>query len=229
VAPALSESALLAQKRDAAERAAALVGPGMVVGLGSGSTALMVVEEIARRLSGGGLSGIVGVPTSRATARHAAARGLALTDLEQHPVIDLAIDGADEATPDGDLLKGMGGALLREKVVALAARRLVIVIDESKKTDRLGRRHPLPLAVAPFGWSTHQAAVRDLGGEAALRRDAAGAPYVTDDGSFILDCRFRDGIPDPAAVDRALRTRPGVLETGLFLGLRPEVIVGRAR
>ena len=227
MAPAVDEPEALAQKREAAARAAALVQPGMVVGLGSGTTALLAVEEIARRLQAGSLAGVVGIPTSRATAAAAAARGVPLTDLEQHPVVDLAIDGADEVTPGGDLLKGAGGALLREKIVARAARRLVIVIDEGKRVDRLGRRHPLPVLVAPFGWSTHAAAVRALGGEPALRREAAGGPFVTDDGSWILDCRFPGAIADPAAVDRALRSRAGVVETGLFLGLAPEVIVGR--
>jgi ribose 5-phosphate isomerase A len=227
VAPALGEAEVLAQKRDAAVRAAALVRPGMVVGLGSGSSALLAVEEIARRLAAGSLRGVVAVPTSRATALLAQARGVPLTDLEQHPVVDLTIDGADEVSPDGDLLKGAGGALLREKIVAQASRRLVIVVDETKRVDRLGRRHPLPVVVIAFGWSTHAAAVRGLGAEPVLRRDAAGAPYVTDDGHSILDCRFADGIADPAAVERALKSRAGVVETGLFLGLSPEVIVGR--
>ena len=221
------ETGTAAQKRDASARAAELVRPGMVVGLGSGSTALLAVEAIARRLAAGSLQDVAGIPTSRATAEAARMGGVPLTDLERHPVVDLTIDGADEVAPGGDLLKGAGGALLREKVVALASRRLVIVIDEGKRVDRLGRRHPLPVAVAPFGWSTHAAAVRGLGGEAVLRRDPAGAPYVTDDGHWILECRFSDGIADPAAVERALKARPGVVETGLFLGLSPEVIVGR--
>lgn len=228
MARALDGAALLAQKRDAAARAADLVRAGMVVGLGSGSTALLAVEEIARRLAGGALGPIVGLPTSHATAEAAQARGIPLTDLERHPVVDLTVDGADEVTPSGDLLKGAGGAPLREKVVALASRRLVIAIDESKRVDRLGLRHPLPVVVAGFGWSTHVAAVRALGAEPVLRRDAAGAPFVTDDGHWILDCRFPDGIADPGAVERALKARAGVVETGLFLGLSPEVVVGRA-
>jgi ribose 5-phosphate isomerase A len=201
----------------------------MVVGLGSGSTARLAVEEIARRVSEGGLRDVVGVPTSRATAELARDRGLPLADLEQRPVVDLTVDGADEVTPGGGLLKGAGGALVREKIVARASRRLVIVVDDSKRVDRLGERHPLPLAVIPFGWSTHVPAVRALGAEPVLRRDAEGRPYLTDEGLFILDCRFPAAIADPAAVERALRSRPGVVETGLFLGFSPEVIVGRAR
>jgi len=221
------ETATAAQKRDAAARAADLVLPGMVVGLGSGSTALLAVDALARRLAAGSLQDIVGIPTSRATAEAARAAGIPLTDLERHPLVDLTIDGADEAAPGGNLLKGAGGALLREKVVALSSRRLVIVIDESKRVDRLGRRHPLPVVVAAFGWITHVAAVRGLGGEPVLRRDAAGAPYVTDDGNWILDCAFPGGIADPDAVQRMLKARAGVVETGLFLGLSPEMIVGR--
>ena len=214
-------------KREAAVRAAALVRSGMVVGLGSGSTALLAVEEIARRMAAGELRDVLGVPTSRATAEAAQARGMALGDLERHPVVDLTIDGADEVSRGGDLLKGAGGALVREKIVALASRRVAIVIDDSKLVDRLGQRHPLPVAVAAFGWSTHVAAVRGLGGEPVLRRDPSGAPWATDDGLFILDCAFPGGIADPAALDRALKARAGVVETGLFLGLSPEVIVGR--
>lgn len=227
MAPALDEAEVEAEKRDAAVRAAALVRPGMVVGLGSGSTALLAVEEIARRLVAGALRDVVGVPTSRATADLARARGIPLTGLERHPMVDLTIDGADEVGPGGDLLKGAGGALLREKIVAAASRRLVIVVDETKRVERLGTRSALPVEVAAFGWSIHEAAVRGLGGEPVLRKDAAGRPYETDEGHFILDCRFPGGIADARAVDRALKARPGVVETGLFLGFSPEVIVGR--
>jgi ribose 5-phosphate isomerase A len=201
----------------------------MAVGLGSGSTARLAVEEVARRVAEGGLPGVVCVPTSRATAELARTLGLALTDLDERPVLDLAIDGADEVAPGGGLLKGAGGALVREKLVARAARRLVIAVDESKRVDRLGLRHPLPVAVIAFGWSTHLDAVRALGGDPTLRRDAAGRPYATDEGLSILDCRFPGGIPEPAAVEGTLKSRPGVVETGLFLGFSPEVIVGGGR
>lgn len=213
------------QKRAAAARALEFVRPGMRLGLGSGSTAKHFVELLAERVRAG--LDVIAVPTSEATRADAERLGVPLTSLDETPELDLTVDGADEIGPDLSLIKGGGGALLREKIVARAARRLVIVIDEGKRVDRLGRRHPLPVLVAPFGWSTHAAAVRDLGGEAALRREAAGGPYVTDDGNWILDCRFPGAIADPAAVDRALRSRAGVVETGLFLGLSPEVIVGR--
>jgi len=227
VARALDDATLVAQKRDAAARAAALVASGMTVGLGSGSTALLAVEALGRRVADGSLADVVGIPTSRATAEFARARGLTLTDLERRPVVDLAIDGADEVDADGGMLKGAGGALVREKIVARAARRFVVVVDESKGVDRLGRRHPLAVAVDPFGWSTHLQAVRGMGAEPVLRRQGSGRPYATDDGYFILDCRFPDGIVDPEAVERKLKSRPGVVDTGLFLGFRPEVIVGR--
>jgi ribose 5-phosphate isomerase A len=227
LARTLDDATLLAHKRDAAGRAAALVASGMAVGLGSGSTALLAVEAIARRVAEGSLADVVGIPTSRATADLALARGLALEDLERRPVVDLAIDGADEVAPDGGLLKGAGGALVREKIVARASRRFVVVVDESKRVSRLGRRHPLPVAVEPFGWTTHLDAVRGMGAEPVLRRDAAGRPYATDEGHFILDCRFPNGIADPEAVARELKSRPGVIDTGLFLGFSPELIVGR--
>lgn len=229
MARALDEGEVLAQKRDAASRAVDLVRSGMTVGLGSGSTARLAVEEIARRLAAGSLRDVVGVPTSRATADLARARGVPLTDLERRPRPDIAIDGADEVAPGGDLLKGAGGALVREKIVARAARRLVIVVEEGKDVERLGARHPVPVAVDASGWAAHVDALRALGSEPALRRDAGGGPYTTDDGHFILDCRFPGGLADPAAVERALEARDGVIDTGLFLGFRPEVIVGRSR
>lgn len=213
-------------KHDAAERAVDLLRPAMVVGLGSGSTARAVIEEIGRRLERGDLGAVLGVPTSRATQRHALACGIPLTTLEDHPELDLTIDGADEVDRDGNLLKGAGGALLWERIVAGCSRRLVIVVDRTKLVDRLGTEHPLPIEVAPFGWSTHLAAVRALGGEPTLRMSEGSAPYRTDGDHYLIDARFPHGIPDPRAVAQALRSRPGVVETGLFLDLSPEVIVG---
>jgi ribose 5-phosphate isomerase A len=216
-----------AAKRRAAIEAAGRVASGMIVGLGSGSTATFVVEEIGRRLRAGELSHFVGIPTSLATQRQAEGLGIPLGTLEEHPVVDLTIDGADEVDPDGQLIKGLGGALLREKMVATASRRMVIVVDASKLVDRLGTRAPLPVEVVTFASGAHAGAIRALGAEPQLRRTAAGEPYRTDEGHLILDCRFAGGIGDPHAVEAALRARPGVVETGLFLDLRPEVIVGR--
>lgn len=213
-------------KQDAAVRAVDLLRPAMVVGLGSGSTARLVIEEIGRRLERGDLSGMLGIPTSRAVQRHALACGIPLTTLEDHPQLDVTIDGADEVDRDGNLLKGAGGALLWERIVAGCSRRLVIVVDRTKLVDRLGTGHPLPIEVVPFGWSTHLVAVRALGGEPRLRIGEMAAPYRTDGDHYLIDARFPGGISDPGAVARALRSRPGVVETGLFLGLSPEVIVG---
>lgn len=215
-------------KRDAAVRAAALVESGMALGLGTGSTSALMVEEIGRRLREGTLRDVCGVPSSRATEELARAAGIRLLTLEERPVLDLALDGADEVTPDGAMLKGGGGALLREKIVAAHARRVVIMVDPSKLVRRLGTRAPLPVEVATFGWSTHLEPLRALGGHPVLRADATGAPYRTDEGHFILDVGFANGIADPAWLEPRVRLRPGVVETGLFLGFAPEVVVGRA-
>jgi len=216
-----------AAKREAALDAASRVRSGMIVGLGTGSTAAFVVAEIGRRLRAGELERIVGIPTSAATQRQAGEAGIPLGTLEEHPVVDLTIDGADEVDPAGQLIKGLGGALLREKMVATASRRLVIVVDGSKLVDRLGTRAPLPVEVVTFAAGAHAGAIRALGAEPRQRRTPAGEPYRTDEGHYILDCAFAGGIADPHAVQAALRARPGVVETGLFLDLRPEVVVGR--
>ena len=212
-------------KRAAAVRAVDLVRSGTVLGLGTGSTAALAVEEIGHRLAAGRLHDLVGVPTSEATERQARSLGIPLSTLDHHPKLDLTIDGADEVDPARRLIKGAGGALLREKIVAAASRRLAIVVDRSKLVDRLGTRYPVPVEVAPFGWTTHLAPIRALGGEPVLRsRD--GTPYRTDGGNFILDVRFADGLDDPERVAAELKARVGVVETGLFLGFEPEVIVG---
>jgi ribose 5-phosphate isomerase A len=200
----------------------------MVVGLGTGSTARFAVEGIARKLDQGELERVVGVPTSVQTRDHAASVGIPLTTLQEHPRLDLTIDGADEIDPAGNLIKGGGGALLWEKIVATASARLLIVADAGKLVDRLGRAFPLPIEVVTFGWSTHEQAIRDVGAEPVLRRGADGTPVRTDEGHYLLDCRFEHGIADVDAVNLALRQRPGVVETGLFLHMDPEVFVGRS-
>lgn len=216
----------LAAKREAAVRAVDLVEPGMIVGLGTGSTAALAVDEIASRLGTGELRDIMGIPTSKSTQQQAVLRGIPLTTLEEHPVVNLTIDGADEVDPSGNLIKGLGGALLREKIVATASEKLVIVVDPTKLVGRLGTRAPLPVEVASFGAGAHGDVLRELGAEASLRTTREGAPFISDEGHYILDCRFAGGIRDPAAVERTLRARPGVVETGLFLGMEPEVVIG---
>lgn len=200
----------------------------MVVGLGSGSTARLVIEEIGRRLARGELRNVRGVPTSRAARRDALLSGVPLTTLDHVARLDLAIDGADEVAPDGTLLKGAGGAFLWEKIVASRSPRLVIVVDETKLVERIGERHPLPIEVALYGWSTHLEAIRALGSEPALRVTASGAAYRTDEGHNIVDAYFPAGIAAPAHIEGVLRARPGVVETGLFVGYSPEIIVGDA-
>jgi len=221
--------AQLEAKRRAAVEAVDRIASGMVIGLGSGSTAALAVDEIGRRLADGTVRDLVGVPTSQATHDQALRCGIPLGTLEEHPVLDVTIDGADEVDPQGNLIKGLGGALLREKIVASASRRLVIVVDPSKLVEQLGTRSPLPVEVVTFAAGTHAEAIRALGAEPTLRPGPDGHPFRSDEGHVILDCRFARGIADPWAVQTALRARPGIVETGLFLDMHPEVIVGRPR
>jgi ribose 5-phosphate isomerase A len=213
-------------KQMAAERGASLVESGMVLGLGSGTTATLAVQAIGRRLREGSLRNVMGVPSSGAIAAVARESGVPLTTLEEHPGLDLDLDGADEVDPALNLIKGLGGALLWEKVVAISSRRVVIFVDESKLVERLGTKAPLPVEVIPFGWRTHIPFVESLGGKAALRTNPDDRPFVTDEGNYILHCRF-DGIVDPVGLDTKLLTRAGVVGTGLFLGVAHEVIIGR--
>lgn len=216
-----------AAKRRAAEEAALLVQSGMVVGLGTGSTAAFAVEAIGRRLAAGDLADIRAVPTSTRTLTQADGLGIPLTSLNEVPRLDLTIDGADEVDAQGDMIKGGGGALLWEKMVAAQSDRYVIVVDEGKVVERLGR-FPLPVEVVPFGWRTHLTAIEALGATPKVRLGDGGKPFKTDEGHFIIDCRFDGEIRDPEAVHHTLKRRPGVVETGLFLGFGPTVIVGRA-
>lgn len=225
MAQAVSDPQLEA-KRSAALKAVEFVRSGMALGLGTGSTARLVVDEIGRRLKDGTLKNLVAVPTSLATRDQAKGLGIPLTTLEDHPQLDLAIDGADEVDKGGNMIKGAGGALLWEKIVARAAQRLVIVVDKTKLVERLGLRYPLPVEVVRFGWGTHLAPIRALGGEPTQRLDTSGKPYCTDEGHYLLDCKFAGGIKDPAALERSLLARTGVVDTGLFLGFKPDVIVG---
>ena len=202
-----------------------MVESGMRLGLGTGSTAKHVMDVLAEKLNADELRDIVGVPTSRATAEYAARLGIRLTTLDEQPRLDLAIDGADEVDPALDLIKGLGGALLWEKIVESAADRLVIVVDESKLVVRLGMRAPLPVEIVPFGWRTHRDFFRALGAEPTLRRREDGEPFVTDGGHYIADCRFHDGIADAAAVEAELAARVGVVESGLFVQMATAVVV----
>jgi len=205
-------------KRDAAEAAIeAEVRRGMALGLGTGSTARWLLEGLAARLSDGRLGDLVGVPTSEATAVRCRELGIPLATLDQRPALDLAIDGADEIAPGLGLIKGLGGAHLREKVVACAADRFVVVADETKLVSRLGERAPLPVEVTSFARPLCERLLREQGWTPELRlRDRE--PWITDEGNLILDCR-RDDWSDPPLLARTLADMPGVVEHGLFLGI----------
>jgi ribose 5-phosphate isomerase A len=223
-----AESEVSRYKRLAAERAVELIQPGMVIGLGSGSTSALVVRRLAALRGEGELASVVGVPTSLETESLARSLGVPLTTLEEHPVLELAIDGADEVDPDLCLIKGGGGALLREKIVAQASRRLIIVVDESKLSPRLGTRWPVPVEVLPFGWRSQALFLEGLGARVTRRDSRDGAPYRTDQGNFILDCAFAP-IARPAELATKLEARAGLVEHGLFIGLTSELIVAGPR
>lgn len=212
-------------KQKTGERAIEFVKSGMVLGLGSGSTVFYLLRRLGERLSQGDLENIIGVPTSEGTARRAREFGIPLTTLDDHPRLDLTIDGADEVDPHLNLIKGLGGALLREKIIASVSDQLIIVADERKIVDQLGTHAPLSVEVVPFGWRIHMQYLESLGSEPTLRRTEAGEPYVTDGGHYIIDCRFT-GIDDPYALTATLNSHPGVVENGLFLDLADLVIVG---
>lgn len=208
-------------KRQAAAEAIGLVEHGMRLGLGTGSTAKHFVDLLGARVKAG--LDVVCVPTSEATRAQAASLGIRLTTLDETPELDLTVDGADELDNDLRLIKGGGGALLREKIVASASQRLVIIADASKRVATLGA-FPLPIEIVRFGQVSTTNMVRELAqdsgclGEVRMRTGSDGQPFVTDGGNYILDCAF-GSIDDPEALDEAMRMAPGVVETGLFLGL----------
>lgn len=214
-------------KRQAAAKAVEYVQPGMRLGLGTGSTAKHFVDLLAERVRGG--LAVVGVPTSEATRAQAASLGVPLTSLDETPELDLTVDGADEFDPSLRLIKGGGGALLREKIVASASARMIVITDSSKGVERLGR-FPLPVEVAPFGAEATRRGIAGAlnlagcAGDIALRRSADGAVFVTDGGHYIFDCSL-GAIPDAEALAERLARVPGVMEHGLFLGLADAIIV----
>ena len=214
-------------KQAAAERGASLVQSGMVLGLGSGTTSALMVQALGRKLREGTLRDIVGIPSSSAIAAVARESGVPLATLDERPALDLNLDGADEVDPNLDLIKGLGGALLWEKIVATAAREVVILVDDSKLVSRLGTKAPLPIEVVPFGWKSHLAFIVSLGGAPTLRLEPDGKPFVTDEGNYILHCRFEGGIANPAGLEAKLLGRAGIVGTGLFLGVAHRVIVGK--
>lgn len=217
-----------AYKRAAAARAVEFVRPGMRLGLGTGSTAKYFVELIGERVREG--LDVVAVPTSEATLADAKRCGITLTTLDDTPQLDLTVDGADEIAPDLSLIKGGGGALLREKIVAAASGRMIVIADESKYVGALGR-FPLPIEVVPFGVAAIQRSVEaaikrvQKAGSLAIRQAKSGHPFVTDGGHWIIDAEL-GRIDDPAALAHALAAVPGVVEHGLFIGLADTAIIG---
>ncbi len=217
-------------KEAAARRAVEFVRDGMTVGLGTGSTTAPAVVAIGERIRAEGLR-LRAVASSERTRELAAQCGIPIVDLSDAGELDLTIDGADEVDPDFNLIKGGGGALVRERLVASAAREFIVIVDDGKLKPVLGA-FPLPIAILPYGWKTTQRRIAglfpDLAAEAfALREAAEGEPYVTDDGLYILTAKLVS-IPDPGGVERELRRLPGVVDTGLFVGMASRVIVGHA-
>ena len=211
-------------KQQAAEKAVEFVQSGMVVGLGTGSTAIFATRRIARLLKDGQLKNISGFATSKAVWKEAQKLGIPMMSEEMPNNLDLIIDGADEVDPDLNLIKGGGGALLREKIVAQASRRVIIVADDSKLSPKLGSLHAVPVEVISFGWRSQLRYLESLAAQVQTRYNADGSLFATDSGNMILDCKFGP-IANPAELAAKLSTRAGIAEHGLFLGLATDLIV----
>jgi len=226
-AQALTPGTAQGLKQQAADQVLAYIKSGMIVGLGAGSTAILAVRGLADKLSRGELTDILGIPCSRVIEAEALRLGIPLTTLEDHPVIDLTFDGADEVDPALNLIKGGGGALLREKIVAQSSRYEIIIVDESKLSPALGTHWAVPVEVIPFGWRTQAAYLESLGAKIRLRPGDDGLPFKTDQGNLILDSAFGP-IADPVGLGARLDARTGIVAHGLFLGLANEAIVAGA-
>jgi len=216
-------SATDVEKELAARRAAEMVTDGQSIGLGTGSTSLIAIKEIARRITQEGLN-IRGVATSDASYALGMRLGIPMESLNDFCRVDVTIDGADEIDPQFNMIKGGGGALVREKLVAIASDREVIIIDSSKRVSRLGEKRALPVEVVKFGWHCAAKRLEQLGCRVTLR-DSAGRPFESDNGNYILDCDF-GGINDAPALEKAIKVVPGVVDSGLFIGLAATLIVG---
>jgi ribose 5-phosphate isomerase A len=212
-------------KQRAAEAAMKYVASDMVVGLGTGSTSDYFLLALGRDIAAGKLTGIRGVPTSLQSERRARELGIPLATLAECPNPDVTVDGADEVDPHLDLIKGLGGALLREKVLAQNSKKLVVIADANKVVEKLGTKSVLPVEVVTFAHEVQVPFLRSLGADPVLRLTAAGAPFVTDNANYIYDCRFPTGIAAPAKLEQTLLHRAGVVETGLFLGMAAFAIV----
>ena len=210
-------------KKQAATRAVSFIESGMVVGLGHGSTALLAVHALAERITKGELRDIVAIPCSPEIEAEARKLGIVITTLEVHPSIELTVDGADEVDPQLNLIKGGGGALLREKIVAQASRREIIMVDEGKLSPKLGTRWAVPVEVLEYGLRTQIEFITSIHGKQRLRITGE-RPFRTASGNLILDCDFGP-IDDPAGLGRELKQRTGIVEHGLFVGMATEVVV----
>jgi len=221
-------SGAAAGKRLAGRAAVDAVRSGMVLGLGTGSTVRYFLEALSEALKRGELEDIRGVATSNGTTALARDLGIPMIDPEAHAfAVDLAVDGADEVDPGLDLIKGLGGALLREKVVVQSAGRFLVIVDAGKLVTRLGELAPVPVEIVPFGWRTHIDAFRRMGSDPVLRMAGDNRPYLTDNGNLIVDLHFDGGMIDPESLEAELCRRTGVVASGLFLACTDEVIVGR--
>ncbi len=214
---------ILNLKKMAGEKAAEYVQNGMALGLGTGSTVRYFVERLGE-LVGEGLD-VVGVPTSKRTEDLARQVGVPLTTLQETPALDLAVDGADEVDPNLNLIKGMGGALLREKIVASSCKEFIVIADDSKLVHKLGTKSPLPVEITQFGWTSVKEWISKLGCVPNLRI-VEGSPYLTDNQNYLLECEFK-WIDDPHELDEKLHGLPGVVETGLFLNIACRAIIGK--
>jgi ribose 5-phosphate isomerase A len=218
----LENRAILKEK--AAQDALDLIESDMVLGLGTGSTTRFAIELIGQRLKDGSLKNIVGIPSSLETEKLAKSLGIPLTNFQKHPEIDLTIVGADEVDTQLDLIKGGGGALLREKIIAQASHRTVIIVDEGKISSALGTLWTVPVEVIPFAWQLEAIYLKALQASVVLRKTSVDSPFTTDQGNFILDCDFGP-ITDPEELSFQLNQRAGIMEHGLFLDLATDVIV----
>lgn len=212
-------------KQRAAEAALAYLESGQLVGLGTGSTSDFFIVALARALKEGRLKNIRCVPTSRQSEIRATELGIPVIQLPPDTLLDVTVDGADEISPELNLIKGLGGALLREKIVAQQSKRLVIIADVSKRVTVLGSKSPLPVEVVPFAHDVHLTFFKSLGGEPTLRTGNDAKPFVTDNGNYIYDCRFPSGIANPIACEAALNARAGIVHSGLFLGMASVALV----
>ncbi|MBE0409845.1 MAG: ribose-5-phosphate isomerase RpiA [Anaerolineales bacterium] len=211
-------------KQQAAEHALSYVHSGMILGLGTGSTTDFFIDMLGERLNSGSITDIKIVPTSESTRARALALNMAISNLTDHPKLDLAVDGADEVDPQLNLIKGLGRALLREKIVEIHTDQFIVIVDETKLVKKLGSLGPLPVEIVPFEHNAHVRWLNTLGCRAELWLEENGQPVMTDNGNFLVRCWFSHGIPDPHALARQLADRPGIVEHGLFLGMASRII-----